>query len=804
MEIAITKEELPKICRQGIPELLNDIYGYEEFRQFDIYKDLDVDKTTITVSQGQLIEQVVCESEKGIVSDKGIHNYILTAPTGSGKSLLFQLPAIYLGKKYQWLTIVVSPLKALMEDQVDNLREVGYDKVDYASSDLSPEEKNAVYERVRNGETDLFYLSPELLLSYDIKHFIGDRRIGLLVVDEAHTVTTWGKEFRVDYWFLGRYLKNLKSSLGYAFPIFALTATAVYNPDGDNDMVFETIRSLRLSPCVLYCGKVKRDNIKFDIKKMEIMEGQTYDHAKQDVILKRTDDFLADHKTILYYPFAASIDTRVKMWVSPANRHLVSTYYGKKDKTSKSAIVEAFREGVKRMIVATKAFGMGVDISDIDRIYHVAPSSTFVDYVQEIGRAARDKNIIGVSATDFNERDFYYMNRLHMISSISQEQLGLILKKLWDIYVMKGKQKEMQVALSDFEFAVRIPRKPNKVEYESDLAQVIKTALLWIEEDLNKRNKQQVMEVNPLKLFTDGYIREKSGNAAFLETYKKYLQPVDGQDNIYHVAFEKLWEDCFPVIPYGEFKHNLYNGTLFDGVCAVAVGKHEVMLLEDAETINDKLCSLLKRISNMLTVARLGNKGKFEEEDIEAIFKEYTMDVPSAKRFIYSLLESRVEEGRSLSLITSQKKKGQDKLVFTVKRGFDLLLDRYGKLCKKCIIGEKGSRLLFFVTLFSDMNMLLNLLSMLNLIDYTVEGGIQSVNVSFVQPDVIRQIVENGDYGNLVLRNNEKVFQEQIELYRLFFGNTNLTDEERWNFIESYFTGSSVEELKGLYGKSNR
>lgn len=92
-------------------------------------------------------------------------------------------------------------------------------RVAYASSDLSPEQKNEVYRQVRESEVDLFYLSPELLLSYDIKHFAGERRIGLVVVDEAHTVTTWGKEFRVDYWFLGRYLQGLKKSLGYAFPL---------------------------------------------------------------------------------------------------------------------------------------------------------------------------------------------------------------------------------------------------------------------------------------------------------------------------------------------------------------------------------------------------------------------------------------------------------------------------------------------------------------------------------------------------------------------------------------------------------
>ncbi len=94
------------------------------------------------------------------------------------------------------------------------------------------------------------------------------------------------------------------------------------------------------------------------------------------------------------------------------------------------------------MIVATKAFGMGVDISDIDRVYHVAPSSTFVDYIQEIGRAARDTDIHGISATDYNERDFYYMKRLHMAGNIAQEQLSLILKKLMEVYRMKGENRK--------------------------------------------------------------------------------------------------------------------------------------------------------------------------------------------------------------------------------------------------------------------------------------------------------------------------------------------------------------------------
>lgn len=799
IESQIAARLLPAKCREAVKVLLKEIYGYEEFRNLEVYDDLFKSKEKIQLSQGQLIEEVIMEAEKGIKGDLSARNLLLTAPTGAGKSLLFQLPAIYLGKEHQLLTIVISPLKALIVDQVESLQELGYDRVAYASSDLSPEQKNEVYRRVRECEVDIFYLSPELLLAYDISHFVGDRRIGLVVVDEAHTVTTWGKEFRVDYWFLGRYLENLKNSLGYVFPVFALTATAVWNPEGGNDMIFDTIRSLRIAPCALYVGTVKRENIGFDIAAMTIEEGETYDKAKQRVVSARVDDFLEGHKTIIYYPFAGGIDLKLKTWVRPANWHWVASYYGKKEKEQKAEIIQGFKEGEKKIIVATKAFGMGVDISDIDRVYHVAPSSTFVDYIQEIGRAARDKNISGMAATDFHERDFYYMKRLHSAGAISQDQLGVILKKVWEVYLMKGRSEEMQISLSDFEFAIKLPRKKNKLEYESDLEQVVKTALLWIEEDLATRHGGTPIEINSQTLFADGYVQEKTGDAAFRKKYKAYMTPVAGTEGVYKVAFEALWENCFSEMGYREFKRDLYNGNLFEGVRAAAVGRHDVLLKESAKDICDKLACLLKSLKDLLTVSLYGNKGKFEEDDLRSIFATYDMDVPSAKRFITSLLESRVEEGRSVSYITSAKKKDEDKLIFTVTRGFDLLLSRYQKLCSQRIVGKKGDRLLFYVTPFSDLNMLLNLLSMLGVVDFTVEGGVPSVLVRIRDAEVVEEEAASGDYKNMVLESNEKIFQEHIELFRLFFGNTKLGDEERWAFIEDYFTGMGVEQLKEKY-----
>ena len=795
----LKERHLPEDCRQGVTELLKNTYGYNQFRDLEIYNDLFKGRETLCISQGQLIENVIREAEKARNGEEQPDNILLTAPTGSGKSLLFQLPAIYLGKEYNLLTIVVSPLKALIVDQVEGLQDLGYERVAYASSDLSPEQKMEVYQAVRNGEVDLFYLSPELLLSYDIKHFIGNRRIGMVVIDEAHTVTTWGKEFRVDYWFLGRYLNALKQNLGYTFPLFALTATAVWNPKGGNDMVFETIRSLQMEPCVLYVGTVKRKNINFDIRQLTLEEGEIYDKGKQRVISERVEEFLDGHKTLLYYPFAGSIDMRIKTWVRAADWHLVASYYGKKDKEQKAAIVQEFKEGTKRMIVATKAFGMGVDISDIDRVYHVAPSSTFVDYIQEIGRAARDADVQGVAATDDHERDFYYMKRLHQTGNIAQDQLGLILKKLMEVYRMKGEKEEILVSLSDFEFVVKLPRTKNKLEYEAELGQLIKTALLWLEDDLAQRYGKRLLEVSPQNLLTEGYVQDKTGDA-FAREFQPYLTKVEGEEGVYRARLESLWEERFPELGYREFKQKLNSGALWEGSRAVSVGKHEVLLKEDATIIRERMDALFKSLVSMFKMALLKSKGRFDEEELRAVFAEHGMDVPSAKRFIGSLLESRTEEGRSVSYISSVKKKDSNELSFTVSKGFDLLLSRYQRLFTQRITGKRGERLLFYCTPFSDLNMLLNLLSMLDCLSFSVEGGgTPCVHVRFDEPELLQQLAGSNEYHNLILDTNERIFEEQIELFSFFFGSDVLTDEQRWDFVEEYFTGTGVEELKKKY-----
>ena len=779
----------PQQCRPALQQLLKEVWGYTSWRDMLFYADLRVDARTVSLSQGTIVEQVVHTAEASLQRVDHPLNQLLTAPTGAGKSLLFQLPAIYLGREHGLLTLVIEPLKALIIDQVESLQSKGYDRVAYASGDLSPEEKAEAYRRVHDGEADILYLSPELLLAYDIHRFIGNRRIGMVVIDEAHTVTTWGREFRVDYWFLGRYLASLRQSLGYHFPLFALTATAVWSHQPHTDMVMETISSLQMAPCVLYMGTARRENITFDIRPLTFEEGETYDKAKQRAIAARVEEYVAHHKTLLYFPFAGSLDIRAKSWVAPQSWPYVATYYGKKEKEQKAAIVRAFREGEKRLIVATKAFGMGVDIPDIDRVYHVAPSSTFVDYVQEIGRAGREAEVQAVAATDFHERDFYYMTRLHQVGGISEEQMELILFKLCELYRMKGQPEQMLVPVSDFEYVVKLPRAKNKLEYESDLGQLVKTALLWMEEDLKRRTGQTVIEVTPCRLLTDCYLQDKTGDA-FARRYASYVTPVSGQPSLWRLQTEALWEHEFPELGYREFKQKLMNGTLLEGARAVAVGCHDVLLKEDAQRIIQRVDALFADLSALLREALTRNKGKFDESRLRALFEAHQLDVRSAKRFIGQLLESRVEEGRSVSYISSARKKESTELQFTVTRGFDLLLQRYRKLMQQYIAGAAGEVIRCFCTPFSDLNLLLNLLSMLGSVAFSVEGGASPcVEVRFLQPQALEQIARQGSYRNQVLDEEEQHFQQQIELYNRFFGNQQLTDAERWDFIEAYFTG---------------
>lgn len=413
IESSISEDFSPS---EELNQLLKQYWGESaSFRNIKIYKNPNVNNDIVEVSQGQVVQTLIDEYEN-VKAGREYRDVFLTAPTGAGKSLLFQLPAFYIASKGD-VTIVVSPLIALMKDQVSAIiNQRGFNRVAYINSEVSLLNRDNIIERCKSGQIDILYMAPELLMSYDIKYFIGDRHIGLMVIDEAHLITTWGRDFRVDYWYIGNHINKIRKYSDQEFPMIAVTATAVYGGD-KNDMVFDTVDSLMMHTPHFYIGIVKRDDIGFIINNYDSVT-RGFDAAK----IKQTAEFILKvndlgFKTLVYAPYTDQV-RKITEKVNE-NGDIAVQYYGSQlDSLSKEQAEKAFRGNEKRVMVCTKAFGMGVDIPDIQVVYHHAPSGLLPDYVQEIGRAARDKNISGYAVLNYSPQDQKYSKQLHGMSSL--------------------------------------------------------------------------------------------------------------------------------------------------------------------------------------------------------------------------------------------------------------------------------------------------------------------------------------------------------------------------------------------------
>lgn len=425
-------------------EALRKYWGENaDFRNLKVYKNPNSSKEITEISQGLIVDTIIKEYENA-KAQKEVRDLFLTAPTGAGKSLLFQLPAFHVSKKGD-VTIVVSPLIALMKDQVKAIvGDRNYNKVAYLNSELSLIDRDRIIERCKEGEIDILYMSPELLLSYDISHFIGERVLGLLVIDEAHLITTWGRDFRVDYWFLGNHIRKIRKYGNIKFPMVAVTATAIYG--GSNDMVFDSIDSLVMQNPHIFIGQVKRDDIEFVINNYDKFETK-YERSK----INQTVAFIRDIdkiglKTLVYTPYTKHI----RQILGELREDGIATgYHGALDSNLKELAYRQFKNGDRNVMVSTKAFGMGVDISDIQVVYHHAPSGLLPDYIQEIGRVARDPEIKGFAALNYSGQDQRFSKALHGMSALRQHQIREVLQKIYKTY-LKNQSRNLLLSIDDF------------------------------------------------------------------------------------------------------------------------------------------------------------------------------------------------------------------------------------------------------------------------------------------------------------------------------------------------------------------
>ena len=321
---------------ETLSELLHRVFGHRDFRAH---------------------QQVVCEAAAAG------RDVLLVMPTGAGKSLCYQLPALARGGT----ALVISPLIALMDDQAAKLSALGL-RVARVHSGLDRDASRKACRDYLAGDLDFLFIAPERMRVPGFPEMLAKRKPVLVAIDEAHCISAWGHDFRPDYRTLGQYLPALRPA-----PIIALTATAT--PTVQRDIAVQ----LDLQQPAIFITGFRRHNLA--IQAIELSKPQRADFALN--ILKQPDA----RPAIIY----AGSRKQAEELATTLHKHFpTAAYHAGLDPTTRDRVQRAFLSGKLDVVVATVAFGMGVDKADVRTVIHVALPGSVEAYYQEIGRAGRD------------------------------------------------------------------------------------------------------------------------------------------------------------------------------------------------------------------------------------------------------------------------------------------------------------------------------------------------------------------------------------------------------------------------------
>ncbi len=302
-------------------------------------------------------------------------------PTGAGKSVCYQLPALSRYSKTGALTVVISPLVALMADQVAGLEARGIDSCVTVNGLLSMPERANALDRVRLGDAGILLVSPEQLRSVSLRRVLAQREIGAWVMDEAHCLSRWGHDFRPDYRYVGRFIRE-KAGDEPPPPVICLTATA--KPDVVSEIVdyFQKELSVQLK---IFNGGTRRGNLEFVV----VQTGEADKFANVHQILVADLPEREPGGAIVY---CATRRQTEEMGEFLREKGMKADHFhaGLSPETKKN-VQESFIRGELRVIVATNAFGMGIDKPDVRLVVHADIPGSLENYIQEAGRAGRDQ-----------------------------------------------------------------------------------------------------------------------------------------------------------------------------------------------------------------------------------------------------------------------------------------------------------------------------------------------------------------------------------------------------------------------------
>ncbi len=422
-----------------------------------------------------------------IVAETMQHANVLgILPTGTGKSVCYQVPALSLYEKTGALTVVISPLVALMVDQVQGMERAGISSAVTINGMLSMPERQDALDRVRMGQAAILLISPEQLRSISIRSVLAQREVGLWVLDEAHCVSKWGHDFRPDYRYISRFIREFSGDTKPA-PVLCLTATA--KPEVVRDIT-EHFRERLNVGLELFDGGATRTNLKFSV----LATGK--ESKLGDILTAVTERLPSGEKSGAVVYCATRKETERVADFLKSQGLAAEHFHAGLTAEEKRTVQERFRVGDLRVIAATNAFGMGIDKPDIRLVVHADIPGSLENYLQEAGRAGRDRapaECVLLYHTDDVERQFTLTAR----SRLERHEIGAILKALRRID--EHTRNSGKVVATPGE----IVREEKDREFVRDSATDdtrVKTAVSWLEEAALVSREENRVQVFPSSL----------------------------------------------------------------------------------------------------------------------------------------------------------------------------------------------------------------------------------------------------------------------------------------------------------------
>ena len=441
---------------------LKSIFGYDVFRKFG----------------GENLQ------ENAVKAALNYESLLAVFPTGGGKSITFQLPALMQGLQNKGLTVIISPLQSLMKDQVDNLERAGITSAVTINGLQDPIERSKSFERVSEGLAHLLYISPESLRSPSIEKLILSRSINRFVIDEAHCFSSWGHDFRVDYLYIGEFINNIreKRQQEEIIPISCFTATAKPQVIDDIRQYFQDELNITLT---LFQSKESRKNLHYTVYEQTEDAGK-YSTLRDILIQQQVPSIIYVSRT----KRAEDLARKLSEDGLPAR-----PYHGQLDSNIKTQNQDAFLAGEVSIMVATSAFGMGVDKKDIGAVVHYDISDSLENYVQEAGRAGRDEKLEANCYILFDEEDLNKHFILQNQTRLTQKEINQIWKSIKDLTRFRQTMSHS---------ALEIARQAGWDDSVKEIETRVKTAIAALEEAgyIRRKNNQSRVFADSLQFKT--------------------------------------------------------------------------------------------------------------------------------------------------------------------------------------------------------------------------------------------------------------------------------------------------------------